>query len=74
MVTLPDLVDSVISPQMSSGCASVHLCQDVLNLAAGDGYLGRLPVDGLAVTFRHAVSMRGISTGPNRSCRLGSGH
>ena len=48
---------SFFSPKVSFKCASVHLRQHFLHLAAGDDYLDRhlLSVSRLPVMFQHAV-------------------
>jgi len=65
-----------VSSKISSGCASVHLRQDVRHLAVGDDYLDRILLPSADSQSRSALclSLRGISTGPNSSYRLGPGH
>ena len=72
---LMDLVDGLVISMMSSVCASVHLRQYFLHLAAGDGNLRCLhhSVSWFPVMLLHAISHhKGFSTGPNSSCRWGS--
>jgi len=65
IIQLPELVDGPVSPEVSSGCASVHLRQYFLHLAEGDDYLCRLFIDRLPVTFQHVAShCEGFSLGP----------